>query len=63
MSRIPDEEVVLSPCISVCDVDERSGYCKGCFRTLEEIECWTIYTNEEKREVRAQLAPRRRGVA
>lgn len=61
MSAIPDDQVVLSPCISVCDMDERTGYCKGCFRTLEEIERWTLYTNDEKREVRARLGPRRRG--
>ena len=61
MAGIPEDQVVLSPCISVCDMDEKSGYCKGCFRTLEEIECWTIYTNDEKRAIRAQIGPRRRG--
>ena len=61
MAGIPEDQVVLSPCISVCDMDEKSGYCKGCFRTLEEIECWTIYTNDKKRAIRAQLGPRRRG--
>ena len=61
MAGIPEDQVVLSPCISVCDMDEKSGYCKGCFRTLEEIEWWTIYTNDEKRAIRAQIGPRRRG--
>ena len=61
MAGIPEDQVVLSPCISVCDMDEKSGHCKGCFRTLEEIECWTIYTNDEKRAIRAQIGPRRRG--
>ena len=61
MAGIPEDQMVLSPCISVCDMDEKSGYCKGCFRTLEEIECWTIYTNDEKRAIRAQFGPRRRG--
>ena len=61
MAGIPEDQVVLSPCISVCDMDEKSGYCKGCFRTREEIEWWTIYTNDEKRAIRAQIGPRRRG--
>jgi uncharacterized protein len=28
-----------SPCISVCSVDPR-GWCRGCYRTLEEIAGW-----------------------
>jgi uncharacterized protein len=60
MASIPDDEVVLSPCVSICAMDSRTGYCMGCYRTLEEIECWTLYTNEEKRAIRAQIGPRRR---
>ena len=32
---------IKSPCISVCTVDGLSGYCLGCFRTLNEIATWT----------------------
>ena len=28
---------VPSPCISVCRMDERTGWCEGCLRTLAEI--------------------------
>ena len=49
-----------SPCINVCKMDERSGFCEGCFRTIDEIACWSGYTREEKLAVLARLEPRRR---
>jgi predicted Fe-S protein YdhL (DUF1289 family) len=49
-----------SPCINVCKMDERSGFCDGCFRTIDEIACWSGYTREEKLAVLAKLEPRRR---
>jgi predicted Fe-S protein YdhL (DUF1289 family) len=32
--------VVPSPCISVCRIGARDGFCEGCFRTLGEISGW-----------------------
>ena len=32
--------MVPSPCINVCKMDERSGLCLGCLRTLDEIAGW-----------------------
>jgi len=49
-----------SPCINVCKMDERSGFCDGCFRTIDEIACWSGYTRAEKLAVLAKLEPRRR---
>lgn len=48
-----------SPCISVCRMDAKSGLCEGCFRTLDEIACWSGYTWSEKRAVLANVARRR----
>ena len=31
---------VKSPCISVCTMDEASGLCLGCYRTIDEIQGW-----------------------
>jgi predicted Fe-S protein YdhL (DUF1289 family) len=53
------EEVIASPCIKVCQMDEASGYCRGCYRTLEEIAFWSVMEPEEKRTVLAQLPARR----
>jgi predicted Fe-S protein YdhL (DUF1289 family) len=40
-------------------MDDASGLCIGCLRTLDEIAAWSIFEPDEKRAVIAQL-PRRR---
>lgn len=52
------EDVVPSPCISVCQMDAVTGFCIGCFRTLDEIAAWSRASEAEKRAVWAQLAER-----
>ena len=32
--------MTVSPCISICKMDPRSGYCTGCARTSEEKIKW-----------------------
>jgi len=49
----------LSPCTSVCVLDPATGWCKGCFRTIEEIAAWPSLAAEEKQNVLAELARRR----
>ena len=55
---IPADEVA-SPCISVCEMDSRSGYCRGCLRTLDEIAAWSVLDADGKRAVLAMLPSRR----
>lgn len=31
---------IQSPCVGVCSMDDLTGYCLGCYRTLEEIQQW-----------------------
>jgi predicted Fe-S protein YdhL (DUF1289 family) len=50
---------VPSPCISVCRMDERSGWCEGCLRTLDEIAAWSMLDDAAKRAV-WKLLPQRR---
>jgi len=49
---------VASPCNKVCVMDPKSGYCRGCNRTLEEIARWSQMTEAEQRAVLAVLAAR-----
>jgi predicted Fe-S protein YdhL (DUF1289 family) len=42
---------VPSPCINVCRVDEASGWCEGCLRTIDEIACWSTYDDVTKSAV------------
>ena len=39
--------MIISPCISICKTDPRTGYCYGCARTNEEKIIW----KEEKTTV------------
>lgn len=50
---------VASPCISVCLMDEASGWCTGCLRTLDEIAAWSALDDEAKLAVRLELSRRR----
>ena len=53
------QQAVASPCISVCQMDERSGWCAGCLRTLDEIALWSVLDDSDKREVLVELSRRR----
>lgn len=52
-----------SPCISVCKMDDASGLCQGCYRTLDEIRLWAGLGDAGKRRVwqlirqRVEVAP------
>jgi predicted Fe-S protein YdhL (DUF1289 family) len=50
---------VASPCIDVCKMDESSGWCGGCFRTIDEIAAWGALDDESRRAVLARLPARR----
>jgi len=52
---------IKTPCIQVCAVDDASGLCLGCFRTLAEIAGWSRMTDAERDRVIGQ-APARRGL-
>lgn len=48
-----------SPCINVCRIDERTGWCEGCQRTLTEIAAWAALDDRARREVWKMLPQRR----
>ena len=35
-----NDKKIISPCISICKTDPRTGYCYGCGRTNEEKIIW-----------------------
>ena len=51
---------IKTPCIQVCAIDDESGLCLGCFRTLGEIAGWSRLTAAERDRVMDE-APARRG--
>ena len=50
---------VASPCINVCVMDAASGFCIGCWRTLDEIAAWSGLDAAAKRAVLAAIRKRR----
>jgi len=47
-----------TPCIKICTVEQVSGLCAGCGRTLDEIGAWAHLSDAERRLVMAQLPAR-----
>ncbi len=42
---------VPSPCINVCRMDDATGLCTGCHRTLDEIAGWSTLDDDGKRAI------------
>ena len=51
-------QTVPSPCLSVCQMDEVTGLCLGCFRTLEEIGQWGNADDAFKRDIWVRIEKR-----
>lgn len=41
---------VLSPCISVCLLNDKD-VCMGCYRNTQEIASWAVLCNEQRRQI------------
>lgn len=53
-----DIKPVPSPCISVCRIDDATGLCEGCLRTLSEIAAWGSLDDAARREVWLRIGER-----
>lgn len=53
---------VPSPCNSVCRMSAATGWCEGCWRTLDEIVAWGRLDDAAKRAIWLQLGARRAGM-
>ncbi len=51
---------VPSPCIGLCVLDPETGFCKGCFRSIEEIGAWLGLDDDGRRRILDRVAERRR---
>jgi predicted Fe-S protein YdhL (DUF1289 family) len=50
--------VIESPCEKICVLDPVGGLCRGCGRSLFEIERWTAYSDSERSRIMAELPGR-----
>ena len=39
--------MIVSPCISICKTDPKTGYCYGCGRSNEEKKIWKLETTTD----------------
>lgn len=53
------DHLIESPCIAVCKMDDTTGLCKGCYRTIDEISLWPEMNGDKKRETIAAAARRK----
>lgn len=51
-------EEIVSPCIGVCAMNDTTGFCMGCYRTVDEIREWWNMTDQEREKVMGSLDQR-----
>ena len=39
--------MIISPCISICKTDPKTGYCYGCGRNNEEKKIWKLESTSD----------------
>ena len=49
---------IKSPCISVCVMDDLSGLCQGCYRTIDEIKGWWELSHNDQKNLLVALEER-----
>jgi len=49
---------VRSPCTNICRIDDASGWCVGCGRTINEIVRWGGTDDPDRAAVMAELPAR-----
>jgi len=54
-----EDDCVASPCVGVCRMDMERGWCRGCFRTLEEIARWAAADDTERLRILDRVVGRR----
>jgi uncharacterized protein len=52
--------MIETPCVKICTLDARQGFCLGCGRTIDEIARWASMTAAERGRIMDELPGRRR---
>jgi predicted Fe-S protein YdhL (DUF1289 family) len=47
-----------TPCINICVLDDATGLCLGCGRTVAEIARWSAMSDSERSRIMGELALR-----
>ena len=52
------DSAIRSPCIGVCCMDDLTGFCQGCYRTIDEIKNWWEMDKQQQKEIINKAAQR-----
>ncbi len=55
-------EKIASPCVKNCEMNFNTKLCKGCFRTIDEIAQWGLFSEKQKEKVLKLIAARKEEV-
>lgn len=53
-----DYQPIASPCIGVCRIGDNQ-LCEGCFRDVDEISFWRLYSEDEREAAWQRIRARR----
>jgi len=56
---LADPDIVASPCVNLCRLDQKTGCCEGCLRTLDEIAAWSAASSDQRRAILRAVEQRR----
>ena len=56
---MPKSPYPTTPCVAVCQIDPKSGFCLGCYRTLKEIAQWGKFSEAHREKLLPELDRRR----
>ncbi|MFZ6820658.1 DUF1289 domain-containing protein [Undibacterium sp. Ji22W] len=59
MLNVTEEIEVISPCVKLCKIDNESGLCSGCLRTIAEITIWSKANRETKLQIWKKIDERK----
>jgi uncharacterized protein len=51
-------ELMETPCIDICQIDQQSRLCRGCGRSIDEITMWGSMSDAERRRIMGELKAR-----
>ena len=46
--RVENSDQIPSPCVGVCQINSKTKFCLGCWRSLREVAHWSRYSRTEK---------------
>lgn len=53
---------IESPCIGLCQLDDKHCFCQGCLRSLSEIASWSQCSDRERAQIIARTELRKRSI-